>query len=186
MLGSQRYVALALVLSVGLAATACIRVYQRMPIQHAVLYAVETDSNPIMRAVGSAKIRNIQTCPDRAFTGPSSPLSFVVSVMDEPSIDQERARTVFEHFQTVGCDVNRVKRGEAPIHAAVVFRNARLVSYLLTQGADPYVRMTLPHRHSGLDAFQLLTVLCAKSPKGCTETRAVLDRLTRTEMSQRN
>lgn len=188
MLGSRshRYVALTLLVSVGLAAVACIRVYERMPIEHAVLYAVETDSNPIMRALGSAKIAKIHVCPDYAFNGPSSPLSFLVSAMDEPSIDQVRAGAIFEHFQTVGCDINRIKRGEAPIHAAVIFHNADLVSYLLTKGADPYVKMTPPAKYSGLDAFQLLNVLCAKSSKGCTETQAALERSARAERSKRN
>jgi hypothetical protein len=181
---TKGYLALALVLSGGLAVVAGLRAYAQMPIQHAVLYAVERDTNPMLRALASFKIGSIRSCPNPAFTGPSSPLSYVVSVMDEPSVDQTRAREVFEYLQRVGCDVNRVTRGGAPIHAAVAFRNADLVSYLLAQGADPNVRIASSTRYSGLDAIGLLDHLCTQPNQGCAETRAALEQSEHRAMSR--
>ena len=133
--------------------------YHRLPIWAAVVYATAPISNPVGRVLATHKSLAVESCPVESFDI-SSPLQFLVSAMEDKSTDRQRLQQIFEHFQDVGCDINGLTNGTAAIHNAVLLGDPGVVSYLMTRGANPDIRMQPPARRAGLDAHELAELAC--------------------------
>ena len=148
--------------------------YHRLPIWAAVVYATAPISNPVGRVLATHKSLSVESCPVESFDI-TSPLQFLVSAMQDKSADRQRLQQIFEHFQDVGCDINGLWNGRAAIHDAVLYGDPAIVSYLMTRGADPDIRMQPPARRAGLDAHEYAELACrAKTNYDCAAVRKAL------------
>ncbi|GJM10087.1 MAG: hypothetical protein DHS20C11_23630 [Lysobacteraceae bacterium] len=88
-----------------------------------------------------------------------------------------RGYALLSHFIRRGEQLNDLADdGLAPIHEAILYRNARYLRVLLEAGADPSVRIDQPQRPAdGLDAGQFLELLDSQKVADFSQVRAVLD-----------
>ena len=158
---------------VGAAALYCLYDFYHWPLGLVTTYAVSRYFPTWQRSLATFRLVHVSTCRTEDFV-PSSPLSFLVASMDDRDVDLERSRTLFRHFQSVGCDVNAATRGLRPLHEAILYRNAELVSFLLERGADPALTLTSPDKHAGLDSYQWADWVCSKPGRSCDQLQRVL------------
>ncbi|MBT8143686.1 MAG: ankyrin repeat domain-containing protein [Gammaproteobacteria bacterium] len=63
--------------------------------------------------------------------------------------DNERVLETAHHLISLGCDVNEAgATGQAPIHEAILYNETEVVRFLLANGANPAVKITVPSTNS--------------------------------------
>jgi hypothetical protein len=137
------------------------------------VYATSTHYPSWVRGAATFRLMRVSTCPNDQFA-PSSTLAFIIAVMDDSSTDYVRSKSLFRHFQSVGCDVNMASRGLRPLQEAILYRDANLVAFLLERGADPSLKVLPPNRHAGLDSYQWAEWGCSRPGRSCKELLEVL------------
>jgi len=147
--------------------------FYRIPLDRMTVYATEKGYPAWVQSLATYRLKHLSHCPSEQFK-PSTPLSFLVAAMDSADTDLERAKELFRHYQSVGCDINAANRGLRPIHEAILFKNISIVSYLLENGANPNLKIEEPSKQAGLDAFQWADQVCAKNKEKCVELRVAL------------
>jgi hypothetical protein len=146
----------------------------RLPLDQLSAYAVLKDHPAWSRSVATFRLDRVAACPVDMFA-PTTPLGFMVAIMDSPDADRERAESLFRHFMKAGCDINAAdKTGLRPIHAAILFRNVSVVSFLLEHGADPKLKTEGSTKGSGKNGLQYAQYVCQRAKDKCVELRDAL------------
>lgn len=137
------------------------------PLDEIVVYATSARYPVWMRWAADARLARVRQCPKQQF-GPATPLSFLVAAMGGGYGDAERTRQVFITFQEAGCDINaREQTGLAPLHTAILFKNASAVTFLLGRGADVNIKITGKSDLAGRNALEFARYVCEKDGKNC-------------------
>jgi hypothetical protein len=88
----------------------------------------------------------------------------------------ERGYQLLNYFIIRGEDVNELTEGIAPIHEAILYRNARYLKTLLAAGANLEVRIIRPEKeYDGFDAFKYLELLESKQKADFSEIREIIN-----------
>lgn len=149
--------------------------FYRFPLDQMTIYATVKAYPTWVRSLAAYRLKQVSHCPTEPFS-PSTPLSFLVAAMDEADADLERIKELFRRYLNIGCDINAANRGLRPIHEAILFKNASIVSYLLENGANPNLKIEEPSKQAGKDAFQWADHVCAKNKDKCLELMVALKR----------
>jgi hypothetical protein len=87
----------------------------------------------------------------------------------------ERGYDLLDHFIARGEDVNQLNEGLAPVHEAILYRNARYLKTLLAAGADMNMKIVQPGKaQDGLDAWRFLELLESKQQADFSAVREII------------
>lgn len=102
---------------------------------------------------------------------PETPIGMLVAAYGGSDSNPGHMRETIRLLLRQGCDINQYNAaGLTPLHNAVLFRQPELLRFLLSEGADPLLRVVpIPGRESGrgiahLDAYGMALVLSEKHP----------------------
>lgn len=93
-------------------------------------------------------------------------------------VQTERGYRLLSYFISRGEDVNKLTDGMAPVHEAILFRNAKYLKVLLDAGASLDIKIERPGReYDGFNALQYLELLESKKDTKFNEIRKIIQQV---------
>ncbi|WP_431689042.1 hypothetical protein [Hahella sp. NBU794] len=134
------------------------------------LHLLEKFEYPYRRCSSSSEI--IEICN-------TSLITWVGRALDmHGPVQTERGYRLLSYFISRGEDVNKLTDGMAPVHEAILFRNAKYLKVLLDAGASLDIKIERSGReYDGFNALQYLELLESKKDTKFNEIRKIIQQV---------
>lgn len=156
---------------------------------HAVSSSLyEKPINSVTQLAAKLRVRFLPECPTTGIR-PNTTIGYLAAAHDHPGSIPAEVEEIIELLIRNGCDINQYSEsGTTPLHDAVLFNNAQLVSLLLNLNANPHLEIKQsPHNPEkrkkilGLNALEFAHYLnenSGQAPGGWSEVISILSEQT--------